>query len=590
MKKVYKSIIIFLLAFGFLHTVDAQNQMLRYADQQVELGNFNHAAEVFSQAFDRRNTYRSAKGAALSFDKINDYENSYQWWNRVIDFSSEIDKEDVESYLLSAYLVGKQDLAKDKLSTLGYAIEELEDSKLEMILASFSSSSKMELEYVSSLNYSLSADYTGAKDKEGNIYFVSDRDRVAEGKSMPLLRFDAKNKIFDKNIYDWTGREYLKIYKKDDEGNIEEIQVDGQRFLHMSDPALAKINGQDYLFFSATRDITKKKKTKSLTVHPELFFGKLDGNVITDVRDFPLNNVFTHSLITPFVDQENKRLYFSSDIEGGVGGFDIYFVEFDEDFVFSEPINIGEEINSNGNERDPFIYENKLFFSSDGHEGFGGFDIFQADSKGDGIFFNLSNLEAPINSIKDDFGYKKFDKEEVYLSSNRLGNSGLDNIYKLVLQLRQLLVRVVDCDGELVMDYDLQVVENQGNKLDMKLNDKGEYIGDLEADTDYMLNLAKGGHFPVEDHSITTVDMEPGIIERNYRLIRIPSDMIVYTDIIYYNLDKSDIRRDADQIIDKVHALMEKYKFLDLKVSSHTDSRASHEYNEALSKRRAEAV
>ncbi|MFD2037339.1 OmpA family protein, partial [Belliella marina] len=590
MKKNYRIIILCFLVFGCLHHAGAQNQMLRYADGQVELGNFHHAAEIYAQAFGKKETYHSAKGAAQSFDKLKDYSNSHKWWEKVVEFPGESTMEDMESYLVSSYVVGQEEVAKEKLASLGYAVEDFEQSKVDMILASHSASSRLELEYLSDLNSSTAADFTGAKDGDGNFYFVSDREEIIDSKPMPLIRFDAKNKIFNKNIYDWTGREYLKIYKRDSNNNIGEVKVERDDFLHISDPAIAMIDGSEYMFFTATRNVPKVKKQKSHTVHPELFFGKLIDGEIVDIQDFPYNNIYGHSIITPFVDSGSNRLYFSSDMEGGFGGFDIYFVEFDGDLSFSNPNNLGDLVNSPGNERDPFLFEERFYFSSDGNEGFGGFDIFQADSKGDGMLFNLSNLGAPINSIKDDFGYRKFDKDEIYLSSNRLGDTGLDNIYKLALEFRQLLVRVVDCDGELVKDYDLQVVGNQGNKLDMIPNDKGEYIGDLEAETDYLLNLAKGGHFSVEDRSITTTDMEPGIIERNYRLIRIPSDMLVYTDIIYYNLDKSDIRRDADQIIAKVHSLMEKYKFLDLKVSSHTDSRASHEYNEALSKRRAEAV
>ncbi|MCH7396345.1 OmpA family protein [Belliella sp. DSM 107340] len=590
MKKFYKLIILSLLLVGFVFNARAQNQMLRYADQEVQLGNYHHAADIYTQAFQRKNSYIAAKGAALSFDKLNDYSNSYDWWGKVIDVSSEPIKEDIESYLLSAYVVGRENVAIEKIASLGYAVEEIEQSKVEMILASRDMQSSLTLEYLGELNSSNAADFTGALDEEGNIYFVSDREQLMDSKSMPLIRMDARNRTFNKNIYDWTGREYLKIYRQDKEKNIQEVQFERSDFLHISDPAITKVNGVEYMFFTATRDVTKIKKKKNITVHPELFYGKLEDGKVIGIQDFPYNSFLEHSVVTPFIINSGNKLFFSSDMAGGIGGFDIYFVEFGNDFQFTDPINLGENINSEGDERDPYLFEEKIFFSSNGHEGFGGFDIFQADSKGDGIFLNLINLGAPINSPKDDFGYKKFKKDEIYLSSNRLGDSGLDNIYKLSNQLRQLLVRVVDCDGELVTDFDLNVFQAKGEKVDMKLNSEGAYVGDLEADTKYDLNLAKNGHFSVEDHTITTVDMEPGIIERDYRLIRIPSDLVVFTDIIYYGLDKSDIRNDAEEILANVSSLMDKYKFLELKVASHTDSRASSDYNVALSKRRAEAV
>ncbi|MFD2035307.1 OmpA family protein [Belliella marina] len=590
MRKNFTILLIFLFSTGFFQEGYAQKSMLRYADQQWDLGNYHHSADVYTKAFGRKETYRAAKGAALSFDKLKDYGQSYNWWQNVVKQGDDITDEDVGNYLMAAYSIEKQDEALAFLDKNGRAIDGLDTDRIAMILASFENNSNIELEYFKEINSPTAADFTGAKDRDGNLYFVSDREKVVDSKPMPLIRFDAKNKIYDKNIYNWTGREYLRIYRYGKDGSIQELGFDRNDLLHLSDPAIAVIGEEEYLFFSATKDIPKVKKKKDHTVHPELFYGKLvDGNV-TDIMEFPYNNSLEYSVITPFFDPQTDRLYFASDMEGGQGGFDLYFVELIGELGFSSPVNLGEVVNSNGNERDPYVYEDKLYFSSDGHIGLGGFDIFQADIIGGDGFSNLSNMEAPINSLKDDFGYRKFDQREIYLSSNRLGDEGLDDIYKHGKLLRRFMVSVIDCEGELVKDSDLNVLFGEGETLEMNVNGEGVYLAELESDTDYFLTLSKKGHFSIKDNNITTKNNDDELIERNYRLIRNPFDKKVYSDIIYYNLDKSDVRNDAAKRLEILASIMGKYDFLKLKVSSHTDSRASDTYNLALSERRAESV
>ena len=574
---------------GFPNLGKAQNSLLRHADQQMELGRFLHAADIYGKAFGKKETYRSAKGAAQCYDKLNDYSRSMDWWGKVIAFE-ELSVSDAENYLKASNSLGRLSESKVVLEELGFKVDDLFSYKSGNFLTSNSPIGKLELEYVSKINSPTATDFMGMKDAGGNIYFVSDRGPAVESGSIPGFRIDVKNRLFDKEHYDWTGRYFLKIYRKNLIGTVEEVKFDRDDFLNISDPSIAKLGEKYVIFFSATRDIRKVKGEKNFTVHPEIFYGVLTDGRVTDIKPFPYNKVLSHSVINPFFEQSSGRLYFASDIQGGFGAFDIYYSSLTEELTFSSPVNAGKIVNSNGNERDPFFHDGKLYFASDGLEGLGGLDVFSADLAPDGNFHNQFHLEAPINSVKDDFSYWVFSDNEIYVSSNRLGDSGLDNIYRLERESRQLSVRVLDCRGELMKDSELKLVAEGGDTVEMKQTEAGVYFSDLSEDTNYNLSLVKDGFFLVEDKEITTKGMPAGIQERQYKLIQIPKDLTVYNFIIYYDLDKSGIRTDADEILTSVFNLMEKFEFLGLKVTAHTDSRASDKYNLALSRRRAEQV
>src|SRR5690606_18258176 len=118
----------------------------------------------------------------------------------------------------------------------------------------------------------------------------------------------------------------------------------------------------------------------------------------------PSNSALEHGVITPFVDEQEKKIYFASNREGGLGGYDLYFVTYDENFNFGSPVNLGSSINTAGDERDPFLFDGVFYFASDGHAGLGGLDLFQAQYS-PGNFSGVKNLGLPYNSPQDDYAY-----------------------------------------------------------------------------------------------------------------------------------------------------------------------------------------
>ncbi|WP_187328735.1 OmpA family protein [Echinicola rosea] len=590
MMKNYTLLLTLFLSCAFWSTTNGQNALLRYADEQSALANYAQAVEGYTRAFERRKTYRSAKGAAECYAKSNNYAKAYEWWGKAMEIGENPSVDDAENYLKSSYAVGKEDDALKKLRQLGLDPSNMDPLDLLMYRTVSDKAEEDQLELAAELNTLSAADFMGARDGEGNLYFVSDRDTKAQEKSFPGIRFDARNQLYDKEFSDWTGREYLKIYKKDPNGAIIQLQMDRDDFLNVSDPSIVKAEGKEYLFFSATRSIRKAKQKRTFTVSPEIFYGELQGDKVANIKSFPFNSTLEHGMVTPFVDQSAERLYFASDMEGGHGGYDIYYVGYSGDFEFGEPVNVGEPVNSAGDERDPFVDSDKFFFASNGHQGHGGLDVYQVDLQ-EGSFSDIAPLDEPYNSSKDDFAYRQYPDNEIYLSSNRRGDSGLDNIYRQVARaLRKLVVSTVDCNGLPVKGARLMVQNEQGEQVEMAQEDEGVYSGVLSGNTEYELELTKKGYFSVEDLDITTKGTEPGTIEREYRLVPVPDNRTVYVDIIYYDLDKSSIREDASKILDRASKLLKEYPFLRIKVSAHTDSRASRQYNVELSRQRAENV
>jgi len=274
---------------------------------------------------------------------------------------------------------------------------------------------------------------------------------------------------------------------------------------------------------------------------------------------------------------------------GGQGGFDIYYVEYDGEMNFSAPVNLGPGVNTAENESHPSRTGDMFYFSSRGHMGLGGMDVFTADYSG-GSISNVRNMGLPYNSERDDFAFLVAGDGKRYISSDREGGMGLDDIYTIEDLFKTLLAKVSDCDGNVVRDYASELKGVDRSAVGTKLDADGQLLAELDPDGDFVLRISKKGHFAISDSSITTRGFDGDTLRRDYVLAAIPYRTPVYVDIVYYDLDRSEIRDDAAPSLERIGELMSKYSFMDLVVSSHTDSRASEAYNEALSERRAEAV
>lgn len=568
-------------------SAQAQNRQLKYADKQFVLENFAHAGEMYGKAYAAKPKYLTARQAALSFQNVHDYENSFKWWEKTISHE-EASKEDYSNYLSAAMKIDQDKSIEDLLEGSPYNEFDFPEINFPVIRELQKKEARVKLTPVQELN-SDGSDYGLVESKSGVRYFTSDRG--SENPSLkPSIRLDAKNNLFSEEKNDFNDRPYFGIFRADDQGNIQSFNSDVTAGMQFSDPSLMESKG--LVFYTLFRDIKKIKKKREFDVNPEIYFGKIDaeGN-ISESKPFPLNKTISHGVMTPFVDEASKRIYFASDMAGGNGGYDLYYVTYDDDLNFGQPVNLGPDINTAKNESHPFKLADRLYFSSKGHPGLGGMDIFTAIENGSS-YSQIENMGIPFNSVRDDFAFTVTEKGKRYLSSDRQGGMGMDDIYLIEDLNKKLIAKVIDCDGNLITaDFESRL-QNKNNNATIGIERiaSGAISADLDLDTNFKLEIHKKGHFSILDDQLSTIGFEGDTLYREYKLFPIPYRTPVYVDIVYYDLDKSAIRKDAEPVLDKIANLMAEYDFLDLVVNSHTDSRASNAYNEALSNRRADAV
>ncbi len=344
-------------------------------------------------------------------------------------------------------------------------------------------------------------------------------------------------------------------------------------------------------------DKSKKFKTLRLSLYKATKTGE---NTWTNIVELPFNSK-EYSVAHPALSPDEKRLYFSSDMPGTLGMSDLWYVDILGNDKYGTPVNLGPSINTEARESFPFISENNnLYFSSDGRSGLGGYDIFETPLDNDGKPGNITNLGAPANSSKDDFGFIINENDRIgYVTSNRGGDRGSidDDIY-LVKEICSITIQGKVFDKETkdpiagaqvsLLDENNQLVSQTTAKNDGTYS----FVGDCG--TQYTVRGVKEGYNPYE--KIIETPMLTGVVDVPLPLERIgpcpPNDLGCKLNLqpIYFDFDKSNIRPDAEIELAKILAAMREYPELIIHIESHTDSRGSDSYNLALSERRAQST
>lgn len=303
----------------------------------------------------------------------------------------------------------------------------------------------------------------------------------------------------------------------------------------------------------------------------------------------------------PTLSADGNTLYFASDMPGGSGGLDIWSVSFvKKGKTWSNPLNLGPTINTDRDEMYPSIApDGTLFFSSNGHVGMGGLDMFK--SKGTGVEWTTpENLKHPLNSGGDDFSlvFKSDDPTSGYFTSNRKGGKGNDDIWEFfpVPQTFKLTGRVVDCNTKLPIKEAGVYISNDkdSNKIVLRTDTNGFYSMPLAQEVKYELRADKNEDFyngTSNYYQSTKSLICSKELVQDFEMCRL--DLIGMFNVrgILYDLDKADIRPDAKKILDdSVVSLLKRFPSVTLELGSHTDCRASHEYNRELAQRRADSA
>ena len=402
-----------------------------------------------------------------------------------------------------------------------------------------------------------------------------------------------KNKDFS-----WTGRGFLNLYETELLFEPENALKTGKlRFLE--DELNQKFHDGP-IFFSndSTFLITKAFKNKSVPVSNgiktfvlKIFSGNLKEN--RTLIPFEYNSDL-YSCAHPVLNNSQTRLYFSSDMPGGHGGMDLYYCDL-MNGKWSEPVNLGNNINTQGNEVFPYIKTDSIvYFASDYHPGYGGLDIFYSKLAEAGFGVPV-NMHQPVNSSYDDFGIfllPNSDFDAGFLSSSRKGGLGSDDLYyfrnkPLVLsgfvKDKKSFKPIPECLVFLLDSIKSEV-------LVLKTDSSGQYFASIDRGNTYNVLAVK--QLFTDDCLIFKpfqFAVADTLYPRDLLLDYLEIDRVVVLNNIYYNFDKWDIRKDAESELNWLTNLLTNNP-VTIELSSHTDSRGSFEYNMKLSEKRAESA
>ncbi len=581
MKKIISIFIITLLSSSIL---TAQSNETKRADKHFNKYEFVEAAVDYLKIVndEKADTYVYGQLAECYYNVFNTVE-AEKWYAKALETST--DPEMVYNYSQMLKANGKYDESNAQLD----------------VFATMRPADHRAIAFRENPNY---LPKILEKGKKFNVQNLSINSEVSDFggtlKNGKLYITSARNN--NRKTYGWNEEPFLDIYTANvtADGELQTPSIIEENINTKYHEGIVSFSPDgNTMYFSRESYYEKKYERDSLTKYKisvlNLYKSINQEGQWSEAEALSLNGD-NYSVKNPSVSPDGKTLYFASDKSGGFGNFDIYSAPIDQNGSVGEATNMGQKLNTEGQEMFPFISSNNtLYFSSNGHLGLGGLDVFFAKII-DGKIGPVRNIGIPVNGNADDFAFSFNDeKEEGFVSSNRLvdGEDMSDDIYaiKRLQPICDVLVTVTVRDsksGEILEGAVVSIQDSEGNIFGTKTsNAEGivEYI--IECDIDTKLVGSK-----IDYESGATLLAGTSEEEVSAELLISPIDEIILANKvilspIYFDFDKSNITAQAAFELDKLVQLMTKYKSIKISAESHTDSRGSNSYNLSLSERRA---
>jgi len=598
----------FLTGFCLLISLTIQTRqanaqyVLKQANEQYNLFNYSKAIELYLQAYKKNQTFEIAEHLANSYRLIQDYKNAETWYAT----TTALPDAKAEDFLRYAQVLqNNSNYAEAKKQYIKYYAlsPEIDQKQLKLWLAACDSSivwmkdpRPFDMTNERGLN-SPKSDW-GAVKYNNYIVFTSDRiNKAAEdaAKGRGFLRFDV-DKPVNKERYLWTGNDYLRLYQAQIGATAEtkpfQFNTDGTDY-HMG-AASFTADGNE-MYFTLTRIPKKQPKdtAKFKTIKLEIWWSRRIA--ATGQWSNPLPFAYNNeqwSVGDPYIAPDGKTLYFVSDMPGSKGGTDIYCCQKSPANNWEQPVNLAA-VNTKGNERTPVLYRDNLYFSSDGGVGMGGLDIYKAEPRGNS-FAPAQNMGYPVNSPQDDFAFIPVSETTGYLSSNRTGGVGSDDIYSYLQKPEPTFAfegMVYDKrTNEIIPNSTVTLTKSNGKVLTAQSDASGKFSFTLEKKSNYTLRGEKTSYLS-DNQTLTTLRANPNVtIRKDLYLDKIELNKAIRLENIYYDFDESYIREDAGVELDKLIKILKENPTIEIELSSHTDSRGNDAYNMQLSQDRADAA
>ena len=576
--KTFASLLIIL--FLSLPTVFGQKKKMAKAEEAYRAGEYYDAIDLYKDAYSMIKNKEAKTDVvfriAECYRQINEPDKAEMWYKKAISrnypdpvailfYAQQLMKNGKYEQAVEEFNKYKQLVPNDPRSAEGIRSCDLALKWMEQPVG-------YKIEEMRFFN-SHSSDYSPAyaRDDYQVIYFTSSRDDATGNK-----------------IHGATGQNFADIFvsKRDRKGKWSTpVPLEGPVNTPYEEGTPSLTSDYNTMYFTRC-EMDKHRKLGCrimVTKKEDNKWGKPEAlNLVAD------SLVEAHPAISP----DGLTLYFVSDKPGGFGGKDIWRVtRGSEGEKWSEPENLGPDINTEENEMFPYVDHNGvLYFSSDGWPGMGGLDIFRAKQEDNG-HWKIENMKYPINSPADDFGIIMENKEvKGYFSSSRKRRS-MDDIYAFVLPpLRFSVVGTVrNLQTDEVIPFSrIKMIGSDGTILLDSTSNKGEFRFMLKPNTDYIFIASKEGYLNGKSKETTKGLKKSTELKTTIQLASIAKPIEIPN--IYYDFGKWDLRPESMVALDHLVEVLNDNPNIVIELRSHTDSRASEEYNMELSQKRAQAV
>lgn len=576
--------------------------MIETAEASLAIPDPYTALEWYENAYkETRDPKIALKIADLDF-VLRDFNRAERWYERIVEKDQGVKyPEAVFRYAQTLKINGNYDSAVDAFNfyaglNVTDSLLALADNEVAGIQLALQSKPPIDL-VVKNVGKSINYAYTDASpwlDPNGKLYYASMRRRE-------IITLDGKE-----------GDYYLKIYSaergKDNTWATPkplDIKINREGF-HTGNPSVSPDGTR--MFF------TRSQLTGNNMSESKIFVSIAKGDnwgAPVELQGVNGNFMAKHPVVGYLYGKE--VLFFSADMPGGEGGFDLYYAERLTDESYAIPVNLGPVVNSPLDDVSPFFLNNRLYYSSLGYPGLGGFDIFRSDWNGQ-AWSKPENLGAGYNSSYDDLFFSVNETGKLgFLVSNRPDEESksvksktcCDDIYEFQIREIRLDLQASVYEGEKpLLGVKMTVFEMDRGRTGKSAMQVNEQIHDfqfpLEQDKAYKVLVEKEGYMPGEFEFNTVGLVDNSSIKRTVRLARKAPDKEnveivtinepIRLNNIYYDFDDDKILPNAEQDLAFLLELMKKYPEMVIELSSHTDAQGNDAYNDALSLRRAQSA
>jgi peptidoglycan-associated lipoprotein len=573
-----------ILASLFALPVDAQKQKkskMPKADKAYNNAQYSRAIDLYKKAYTKKTKQVKAEAAfkcAESYRQISDYKEAANWYDKAVKAGYH-DNKVLLAYGDALKASGKYDEAIVQYNN--YKAKEPTDTKVDEAIQAATMAqgwkdkpTRFKVNGFTPMNtkYRDFGAFLNPADKT-MMYFTSSREEAAG----------------DDNDQ-WIGEKYFDLFKsvKDNNGKWSMPVLVGSTVNSDASDGSACVDSKGTTIY-----LSRVPKVKNKPYIGKIYKTTLNGTTWSEPEGVSFNGE-DFTVGQPALSEDDNTMYFVSDMPGGLGGKDIWMSIYNKDnSTWGAPVNLGSAVNTAGDEMFPVVAPGgKLYFSSNGRAGMGGLDIFSTINEG-GAWSEPVNMMSPVNSSGDDFSMFWETKTTGYLSSDREGGAGKDDIYTFEVPPPVFWIKgkVYDTDTKApIAGAKVELFGSDGTNLSFITAEDGNYRYDLKPEVKYKVSASFTGYLTkfIEVSTVGLPDDKEFVGDFDFPL-KSHKEAIELKDI-FYDLDKATLRPESKAELDKLIKILDDNPTITINIMSHTDFRASDSYNLDLSKRRAKSV